>query len=168
MDIEKGKFMYESRVKNPETIIRKIAMHRLKGKKNYDLKGVNDLLGCRFIYKTSQQKQKLLQGLHNLARMGIFKIVKEQEVKKDTYHAIHLDIIYKGIRTEIQIHDPQSYLESIVNHEIRAQAGEKPQGQLGQEKKLNWKAAQNMPDDHAILLGKAIEQKRMLQRKVAQ
>lgn len=156
--------MFESRVKNKDTIIKKIATHRLKGKKAYNLKGVNDLYGGRFIVKTPKQKQQVLQALHNLDGMGVIKILKEQQVDKDTYHAYHIDFSYKGTRGELQIHDPQSYLESVVNHEIRAQQGEKPPPPLNKEKKLNARVAKKMPDNSAILLGKAIEQQRNAQK----
>jgi ppGpp synthetase/RelA/SpoT-type nucleotidyltranferase len=152
--------MFESRVKNPDTIIKKIAAHRKAGKKNYSLRGVNDVYGGRFVVDTPKKKRQIIQALHNLDRMGVLKILKEQQVDKETYHAYHLDIKYKKTRGEIQIHDPQSYLESIVNHEIRAKAGESPPPPLDREKRLNAKVSQKMPDDKAITLAKGLEQMR--------
>lgn len=148
---------FESRIKQPDTFIQKIAQHRLEGTDKYDAKGVNDAYGGRFIADTDQQKGQIIRAFNQLDQMGEFKILKQQNVVKDTYNAYHIDFVKNGVKGEIQIHDPNSLLESVVNHEIRAEGGEKPPPAMQAEKEANANAAHQMPSDIAQDLAQAGE-----------
>ncbi len=100
--LEKGS-TFESRIKTEEATIKKIALHRLRGNKNYNIEDVNDIYGGRFIIKTPEQKNKIIQEFHNLDKTGALKILKEEQVDKGTYHAYHIDFIKDEVRGEILI-----------------------------------------------------------------
>lgn len=84
---------FESRIKTKEAIIRKVALHRLRGNKNYRLEDVNDVYGGRFTVKTHEQMEKIIHGIHSLEKEGAFKILKEEEVNRANYRAYHIDFI---------------------------------------------------------------------------
>src|SRR5258708_4919313 len=88
---------------------------------------------------------------------GELKNLKKQKVTKDTYSAYHIDLVKDGVRGELQVHDPNSFLESIVNHEIRAQAGEKPPPELQAEKEANAQATAQMPQEQAQTLAQGLQ-----------
>lgn len=141
---------FESRTKQPETILRKVAQKRMEGR-NYNLDNINDAYGGRFIIKNDRQENQIKSMLSKAADLGIFKINKQQNVKSDTYSAFHTDIeTPTGVKGEIQIHTPQSALESIANHSIRSVFGEKPPDQVDDLKKKQAKIADKTPNSTAI------------------
>jgi ppGpp synthetase/RelA/SpoT-type nucleotidyltranferase len=117
---------FSSRVKNPETVIQKVATKRMAGR-DYNLDDVNDAYGGRFIIKKSKDIGEIKEMLKKASELGVFKIDKQEERTQATYHAHHLDIITPdGIKGEIQIMTPQEELEAVANHSLRSVFGEKP------------------------------------------
>src|SRR5258708_31756108 len=88
---------------------------------------------------------------------GELKNLKKQQVTKDTYSAYHIAFVKDGVRGELQVHDPNSFLESIVNHEIRAEAGENPPPELQAEKEANDQATAQMPQEEAQTLAQGLQ-----------
>lgn len=117
---------YSSRIKNPDTAVSKIVQKRLLGR-SYGVSDVNDALGARLIINDSKALQKAKEGISNLAKAGVFEILKSEPVKKDTYSAYHFDIkTPQGASAEIQLMNPKQELESLANHPLRAIYGEEP------------------------------------------
>jgi ppGpp synthetase/RelA/SpoT-type nucleotidyltranferase len=123
---EKTGAEFSSRVKNPETVVQKVASKRMEGRK-YGLDDVNDVYGGRFVIKNSSEVAPIKKMLDKAQELGVFKIGKQEERTQATYHAHHLDITTSdGVRGEIQIMTPQEELEAVSNHGLRAVHGEKP------------------------------------------
>lgn len=154
---------YESRVKNADTLVKKVAVHRQGGKGGYRMNNVNDMYGGRFIADTPEQKAKIIDALHELHSNNFLKLDKEEQVDHGTYHAYHMDFSKNGVKGEIQIHDPHSLFEAVVNHDIRAQYGENPPGKLGELKEKASEIGYKMPADQAQSTAQQIQAQRILQ-----
>lgn len=154
---------FESRVKNPDTVVKKVAVHRQAGKDGYRVNNVNDLYGARFIADTPNQKQRIMDALQDLHSNNWMKIDKQEQVDHGTYHANHVDFNKDGVKGEIQIHDPHSLFESVINHEIRAKYGEKPPAQLEAQKQANMTLGYKMPADSIQRMAQIIQAGRVLQ-----
>ena len=129
---EKAGADFSSRVKNPETVVQKVATKRLAGRK-YGLDDVNDVYGGRFIIKNSSEVNSIKKMLKTAEELGVFKIGKTEERTQATYHAHHLDITTPdGVKGEIQIMTPQEELEAVANHSLRSVHGEKPPEDVAQ------------------------------------
>ena len=150
---------YYSRLKNKNTILKKIGKHVEEGK-DYSSKDVNDVYGGRFVTKTPQQKKQLIEAIQALASKNEIKITKQEEVKDKTYNAYHIDFIKNGVKGEIQIHDPSSLFEAVVNHPIRDKYGEQPPQPIEQVKRENLVRGLTMPQDQAQQIAQAIEMQR--------
>jgi ppGpp synthetase/RelA/SpoT-type nucleotidyltranferase len=123
---EKAGVEFSSRVKNPETVVQKVAAKRMEGRK-YGLDDVNDVYGGRFIIKNPDQVGEIKKMLEKASELGVFKIGKQEERNQATYHAHHLDITTSdGVRGEIQIMTGKEELEAVANHGLRAVHGENP------------------------------------------
>ena len=123
---EKAGAEFSSRVKNPETVIQKIATKRIAGR-DYNLEDVNDGYGARFIIKSSSDMASIKKMLAKAEELGVFKIGKQEQVTQATYSGFHSDITTPdGVKGEIQIQTPQQELEGVANHSLRAVFGEKP------------------------------------------
>lgn len=151
---------FESRLKNAETITRKVAVHRKAGKDGYRMNNVNDLYGARFIADTPDQKKQIIDQLHDLSSNNQIKIDKEEQVDHGTYHAYHIDFNHKGVKGEIQVHDPHSLFEAVTNHEIRSKFGEKPPPPMDQIKQANSQMGYQMPAQQAQQVAQTIQAQR--------
>lgn len=154
---------FESRLKNPDTLVKKVAVHREAGKDGYRANDVNDLYGARFIADTPTQKKDIINKIRDLNSDNFFKIDKEEQVDHGTYHAYHIDVNKRGVKAEIQIHDPHSLFESVTNHEIRAQHGENPPEPLARMKSMNATVGYKLPADRAQMIAQAIQMQRAQQ-----
>lgn len=115
---------FSSRVKNPQTVVQKIAQKRLQGR-DYNVQDVNDAYGARIVINNAKQLAQAKEGLQHLAKAGAINILKSQDVTSDTYHAYHFDIqTPKGTRGEVQLMTPKEELESLANHSLRSVYGE--------------------------------------------
>ena len=137
---------FSSRVKNTDTIQQKVTQKRLEGRTDYSLDDVNDILGLRLIVNSPKDYPKAEEQVKEMSKQGLFNIKKREDVKTGTYHAVHFDTrALNGTPMEIQIHTKQSEAESLANHQIRAEYGEKPEGIV---KALRDKQADMVKDLH--------------------
>lgn len=150
---------FQSRIKQSDTVLRKVAKHRNDGKDEYGLKDVNDVFGGRFIAKTPTQKHEVIEAIKDMDKSDI-KIVKKQDVHNGTYHAYHIDFEKDGVKGEIQVHDPGSLFEAVVNHDIRAKEGDKATPQEEQKKRAVEKLGYSLPQYQAQQVAQAIEKQR--------
>lgn len=150
---------YESRQKNPDTVISKIAQKREQGRNNYSLDDVNDLFGARFIIKDAKDKAAIHSLLDKAASLGLFKITKQENVETGTYEANHTDFeTPQGLKGEIQIHTPQTLLESTANHSLRAVFGEKPPEPVKALRDIQAQIASKTPNNEALAKASTIQQ----------
>lgn len=146
---EKAGVEFSSRVKNPETVVQKVASKRMEGRK-YGLNDVNDVYGGRFVIKNSSEVAPIKKMLEKASELGVFKIGKQEERTQATYHAHHLDITTSdGIRGEIQIMTPQEELEAVSNHSLRAVHGEKPPKDVAELRDKQAELAGKIPNKQA-------------------
>lgn len=140
---------FASRVKNPETVIQKVATKRTEGR-DYNLDDVNDTYGGRFVIKNPDDKDEIEGMLKKAQDLGVFKIGKQQEVTQATYHAFHTDITTPdGVRGEIQIMTPQEELEGVANHGLRSVFGENPPPQVAKLRDMQADLAGKISDNDA-------------------
>lgn len=151
---------FESRIKNPDSVQKKIDNHG----KGYSAKDINDYYGGRFVADTPEQKKDVIQALRKLDEDNQIKILKQEQVTHQTYHAYHVDFEANGVKGEIQVHDPHSLFESVANHEIRNQYGENPPDPLKTIKKSNAQVAYQLPADQAQNIAQATEIMRQMGR----
>lgn len=148
---------FSSRVKDADTMQKKIVTKRLAGR-DYKLDDLNDAWGGRLVVDKSDIG-KAKSEIKDMAKSGLFKIDKQEDVSTGTYHAFHTDIITPdGNKGEIQIMTPQERAESLVNHSIRAVAGEKPDPALKAVVEAQASIAKKLPNQKASQMGDAIEQ----------
>lgn len=149
---------FESRTKNPDTALAKIAQKRSEGRGNYSLGSLNDLYGARFIIKKPGDAAKIKSLLDKAESLGLFKIIKQQSVKTGTYHANHTDFqTPQGVKGEIQTKTPQEHLESVANHSIRSVFGEKPPPQVALLRDKQAAIASKTGDSEAMKKASAIQ-----------
>ena len=86
-----------------------------------------------------------------------FKIDKIEHVQHGTYNAHHIDFTRGKVRGEIQVHDPHSLFESVLNHPIRAKFGEEPPENLQRVKKARAQLGYAMPSYQAQEGAQAIQ-----------
>lgn len=148
---------FSSRIKDPDTMQKKVVQKRLQGR-NYNLNDLNDAWGGRLVVDKSDIG-KAKTELKEMAKAGLFTIGKQEDVHTGTYHAFHTDIITPdGTKGEIQIMQPQERAESLLNHSIRAVAGEKPDPALKTVTEAQAAIAKQLPNDKATHVGDIIEQ----------
>ncbi len=117
---------FSSRVKNPETIVQKIALKRLQGR-DYKMEDTNDVYGGRIIVDDKKQIPSMVSAVRQALQGDGHKVLKDELVKTGTYQAHHIDFQTKdGTKGETQVMIPQQALEAVANHSLRALAGEKP------------------------------------------
>lgn len=148
---------FESRIKDSDVLVKKVAQQRTNGKDGYRANDVNDLYGARFIAKTPEQKKEIIKAVKELDENNAIKIDKAENVHHGTYNAYHVDFNKDGVKGEIQVHDPHSLLESVVNHEIRANVGEKAGPLVEAVKQINAHKAYSLPADQAQQQAQALE-----------
>ncbi len=149
---------FSSRIKNPQTVIQKIATKRLAGRK-YGLDDINDAYGGRFIIKHSSDVSKVKEMLKKAAELGVFKIGKAEDRRDETYHAYHLDITTKdGVRGEIQIMSAKEELEAVANHSLRAVHGENPPPEVKNLRNKQAELAKTISNSKAHAAAQAIQQ----------
>lgn len=140
---------FNSRIKNPETVIQKVATKRMEGR-DYNLDDVNDSYGGRFVIKKPSQVGQIQGMLHKAEELGVFKIDKQEERTQATYHAYHMDIITPDkVRGEIQIMSPAEELESVANHSLRAVFGQKPAPEVAKLRDIQANLAKKIPGEAA-------------------
>src|ERR1035437_3889878 len=69
---EKAGAEFSSRVKNPETVVQKVAAKRMAGR-DYNLEDVNDVYGGRFVIKNSSKVGEIKKMLDKAEELGVFK-----------------------------------------------------------------------------------------------
>lgn len=142
---QKSGATFDSRIKAPDTMLQKIILKRAQGR-SYDLQNVNDIYGGRITVTSPDQFQSVLQQIQ---KTGL-KIISSEPVKTDTYNAYHVDFqTPTGMKGEIQIMTPQQSAESLVNHGIRSQYGEKPAEPIQTIKEQNANVVKQMPPQQA-------------------
>lgn len=138
---DNAKAEFTSRVKNPETVIQKIATKRMAGRK-YNLDDVNDNYGGRFVIKDKADGEKIKKMLDKAEELGLFKIGKKEERTQATYKAYHMDIETPDkIKGEIQIMTHPQVAEAVVNHDLRSLHGEKPSPEVAKLRNMQAKIA---------------------------
>ena len=140
---------FSSRVKNPETVVQKVASKRTEGRK-YGLDDVNDVYGGRFVIKNSSEVASIKKMIEKAEELGVFKIGKQEERSQATYHAHHMDITTSdGVRGEIQIMTGKEELEAVSNHALRAVHGEKPPPEVASLRDKQAELAAKIPNKKA-------------------
>lgn len=148
---------FSSRVKDADTMQKKIVTKRLAGR-DYNLEDLNDAWGGRLVVDKSDIG-KAKSEIKDMEKSGLFKIKKQEDVSTGTYHAFHTDIITPdGNKGEIQIMQPQERAESLLNHSIRAMAGEKPNPALKAVVEAQASIAKKLPNDKASQMSDVLEQ----------
>lgn len=148
---------FSSRVKDADTMQKKIVTKRLAGR-DYKLDDLNDAWGGRLVVDKSDIG-KAKSEIKSMEKAGLFKIDKQEDASTGTYHAFHTDIITPdGNKGEIQIMTPQERAESLANHSIRAVAGEKPDPAMKAVVEAQASIAKKLPNQKASQMGDAIEQ----------
>lgn len=147
---------FSSRIKNPQTVVQKIAQKRLQGRK-YDVQDVNDPYGARIVVKDEKQFPEVKKYLQKASDIGLFKIHKSEMVDSDYHKAWHMDFSTSdGTRGEIQILTPQEEANSMVNHDLRSTFGEKLEGPVKKLADMQKEKVSKLPDNKAAALSKAI------------
>ena len=119
---------FSSRVKDLDTATKKIGQKRLQGR-DYGIEDLGDLLGGRLIVNSPKDYDKGEDQIRQMEKAGIFKIKNQENVKTGNYEARHFDVVLpNATKAEIQLHTKTSEAESLANHQIRAEFGEKPEG----------------------------------------
>lgn len=140
---------FNSRIKNPDTIVKKIAQKRMEGR-DYGIDNINDAYGGRFIVEDTKDIPKIKSLIEKASEIGLFNINKAQVVKNGNYHAFHFDIeTPAGAKGELQIMTPQEELESVSNHPLRSVYGEKAPPEVETLKDMQSKMAAKMPNAKA-------------------
>ena len=147
-----------TRVKSIETAAAKIAQKRLQGR-DYGIPDINDMLGGRIIIKNKDDFSQAKSAIKAAAKQGSFKINEAEPVKQGTYRAFHYDVtLPNGVGAEIQIHTPHSASEAVVNHDLRAVHGEKPESPaVTTLRELQAKLIDKLPGDKAVALSKIVQ-----------
>ncbi len=147
---------FSSRVKDLDTMQKKIVQKRLQGR-DYGINEINDAWGGRIVVDKSDIG-KAKSEVKDMEKAGLFKIHKQEEVTTGSYHAFHMDITTPdGQRGEIQLMSPQERAESLANHSIRAIAGEKPNPELKAVADAQAQIAKKLPNNKASQMGDIIE-----------
>lgn len=147
---------FSSRVKDADTMQKKIVQKRLQGR-DYNLDDLNDTWGGRLVVDKSDIG-KAKSEINDMEKSGLFKIDKQEDVHTGTYHAFHTDIITPdGQKGEIQIMTPQERTESLLNHSIRSVAGEKPDPALKAVVEAQANIAKKLPNPQASQMGDVLE-----------
>lgn len=149
---------FSSRIKDPETIQKKIVQKRLE-QRDYDIDDIRDAYGGRFTVDSSSDIPKVKKQIEDMSKIGLFKIEKQEQRNAGTYNAYHYDIkTPDGHYAELQVHTAQSALESVANHDIRAVHGEKPQNEaINTLKEKQAQIAKSMPSDKAQAVTEALQ-----------
>lgn len=150
---------FSSRVKDPDTITKKIAQKRMEGRDDYDMGDIRDSYGGRFTVQNKSDIPKIKEQIEAMEKAGLFKIEKEEKRKSNVYDAIHFDIrTYNGEWAELQIMTSQNAFSAIANHDLRAQFNENSNNEavdaLVQKQD---DIARSMPSQKALAVSKAIQ-----------
>lgn len=149
---------FSSRVKDPDTIEKKIVQKRLEHRE-YDIDDIRDSYGGRFTVMDKKDIPKVKEQIGAMADAKLFKILKEEKRQDGTYSAYHYDIkTIDGHSGEVQIHTAQSALESVANHDIRAVHGENPQNEaVNRLKEKQASLAHSMPPQKALAVTQMLQ-----------
>ena len=140
---------FSSRIKNPQTAVRKIVQKRMEDR-NYGVEDLNDNYGGRFVMSDSKMIPEVKKMMEKASSLGVFDIKKAQVVENGNYHAFHFDIeTPEGTKGEIQLMNPQEELDSVANHSLRAVFGEKKPDQVNDLEDAQTKMIKAMPDAEA-------------------
>lgn len=147
---------FSSRVKDIDTATKKIGQKRLQGR-DYGIEDLHDLLGGRLIVNSPKDYDSGEEQIRQMEKSGIFKIKKQEKVKTGNYEARHFDVVLpNGTKGEIQLHTKQSEAESLANHQIRAEFGEKPEGIVKALRDKQADIIEDLHPDRAKALSNAI------------
>lgn len=149
---------FTSRIKDPNTIVQKVVQKRGEGRK-YNVDDVNDVYGGRIVVKDKSLLPQVKDLLMKVQKAGLFSINKQENVKEQTYNGYHIDIqTPDGMKGEIQVQTPQEELESVANHGIRSEFGEKPPQEVSNLRNTQAKLAKNISDSKAHQKSQQIQQ----------
>ncbi len=150
---------FSSRIKDPDTITKKIAQKRMEGRGDYDLGDIRDSYGGRFTVKSKSDIPKIREQIEAMEQAGLFKIEKEEHRKSDVYDAMHFDIrTYNGEWAELQVMTAQDALSSVANHDARAVYNENPNNKAVDALVQKQHAvAHSMPSEKALAVTKALQ-----------
>jgi len=147
---------FSSRVKNPKTVVQKIAQKRLQGR-DYKLDDINDAYGSRIIVDSEKDYGKIKKYVEKAAELGIFKINKSELVDTDYHKAWHIDFkTANGTKGELQILTPQQEANSVINHDLRSVHGEDMPDTVKELADKQAAIVKNMPSDKARQLAQTI------------
>ncbi len=147
---------FSTRVKDSDVATKKIAQKRLQGR-DYGIKNLNDMLGGRLVVNSPKDFDKAEEQINEMAKQGIFTIKKKEHIKTGNYDARHFDVkLPNGLTGEVQVHTKHSEAESMANHQIRAEFGEKPEGIVKALRDKQADIIDDMHPDHAKALSHAI------------
>lgn len=151
---------FSSRIKDPRTVVQKIAQKRLQGRE-YGVGDINDAYGSRITVKKPQDIDRVKKMVHKAEELGIIKINKSELVDTDYHKSWHIDFkTDKGTSGELQILTPQEEANSVVNHDLRAVFGEDMPQPAKNLADLQAKKVKDLPNDKAHALAQAVVQTR--------
>jgi len=155
---EKAGAEFSSRVKNPQTVVQKIAQKRMQGR-DYGVEDINDAYGSRIVVKSAKQVPEIKKFVEKAEELGILKINKSEMVSTDYHKAWHIDFKTKqGTSGELQILTPQEEANSVINHDLRSVFGEKMKRQVKQLANMQSEKAKQLPNDKAHKLAQMVSQ----------
>ena len=152
----KCKAEFSSRIKNPNTIVQKVAQKRMAGR-DYGLEDINDTYGARIIIKNTNEIPPITKMVEKAADIGLFKIKKSEMVKTPYHSGHHVDFkTGNGTNGELQILTAKEEANSAINHDLRAIHGEPLKGTVKQLADLQAKKATALPHKTAHNLAQVI------------
>ena len=153
---------FTSRVKNPDTVVQKIAKKQANGRK-YDLNDVNDLYGARIVVDTDKFPE-VTKMIDKAGDLGVFDIKKTEVVSDGSHQAHHIDFDSNGVKGEIQIMNAKDELKSVAEHPMYAAIGEKLPKEMKDISVAQAGVIQGMSDDEAhkkaLLIQQATQNKK--------
>lgn len=149
---------FSSRVKNPKTVVQKIAQKRLQGR-DYNVNNINDAYGARIVVKNEKEIPHIKKYIEKASDLGIIDIKKSEMVNTDYHKAWHIDFTTdQGTHGELQILTPQEEANSMVNHDLRSVYGEKMPPIAQKLADMQKKKVLSMNNQKASVLSKALAQ----------
>ncbi len=98
-----GNPTYSIDIKTPESVIRKVIQKRIKNA-DYPIEKINDVLRSRVIYETTSEVIDAKKAIPNVTYTADY--FKTPDITG--YRGLNLGLTIDGVRTEIQIHTPES------------------------------------------------------------
>lgn len=150
---------FSSRIKSPDTAIKKLITKRVEGRKDYDIDNINDLAGFRITINKQSDDKKILKEVKNMEAAGLFRIDKSELVRTGTYESKHVDFTTPdGNKGELQIMTHQQKATSLINHSLRSQYGENPPEPIKKVQEAQAKLTDNTSNNKAESISKTMEQ----------